>query len=117
MKASRTNIDIAIYSTVIISRNQEVSTKIMTVDVPSLQMLEKMNLLVTRSRMYITNWVYLQSDKEDRNKLKALHESEYPELKGDLLATMTLWDRGQHQDTLEKVFQNFDALVIDQKQI
>ncbi len=107
----------AVYSTVIISRNQDASTKIMTVDVTSLQMLENMNLLVTRSKMYTTNWVYLQNDREDKEKLKILHESEYPQQKGDLMATMTLWDEAAHQDTLKSILKKFDELVVYEKQI
>lgn len=107
----------AIYSTVIISRNQEASTRIMTVDVPSLQMLENMNLLAIRSKMFTTNWVYLPGAREDKEKLKTLHESDYPQLKGDLLATMTLWDNSNQQDTLVAVFRNFDALIVYEKEI
>ena len=107
----------AIYSTIIISRNQDASTNIMTVDVPSLQMLENVNLLAIRSKMLTTNWVYLQSDREDKEKLKILHESEYPQLKGELLATMTLWDNNTQQDTLKSVFKNFDELIVREKQI
>jgi len=107
----------AIYSTVIISRNQDASTQIMTVDVPSLQMLENVNLLAVRSKMYATNWVYLSSAREDKEKLKTLHETEYPQLKGDLLAVITMWDNNTQQDTLVSVFKNFDKLIVFEKQI
>src|SRR5690348_3827883 len=107
----------AIYSTVIISRNQDASTKIMTVDVPSLQMLENVNLLAIRSKMFTTNWVYLPSAREDKEKLKVLHESEYPQLKGDLMAMMTLWDNNTQQDTLLAMIKNFDDLIVYEKQI
>ena len=107
----------AIYSTVIISRNQDASNKIMTVDVPSLQMLENVNLLATHSRMYSTNWVYLPGAREDKEKLQRLHESEYPQLKGELLATMTLWDNNKEQDTLIALFKKFDDLIIYEKNI
>jgi signal transduction histidine kinase/CheY-like chemotaxis protein len=107
----------AIYSTVIISRNQDASTQIMTVDVPSLQMLENANLLAIRSKMYATNWVYLPSAREDKEKLKTLHESEYPQLKGELLAVITMWDNNIQQDTLVSVFKDFDKLIVYEKQI
>ena len=107
----------AIYSTIVISRNQDASTRIMTVDVPSLQMLENVNLLAIRSKMYATNWVYLPSAREDKEKLKQLHESEYPQLKGDLLAVITMWDNNSQQDTLVSVFKNFDKLIVFEKQI
>jgi signal transduction histidine kinase/CheY-like chemotaxis protein len=107
----------AIYSTVIISRNQDASTRIMTVDVPSLQMLENVNLLAIRSKMYATNWVYLPSAREDKEKLKLLHETDYPQLKGDLLAVITQWDNQTQQDSMVSVFRNFDKLIVYEKQI
>ena len=42
----------AIYSSMNISKNQDATSKIMVVDVPSLQALENMNLLITTSKMY-----------------------------------------------------------------
>lgn len=60
----------AIYSSMNISKNQDATSKIMVVDVPSLQALENMNLLITKSKMYSTNWVYLQSNKEDKESLE-----------------------------------------------
>ena len=36
----------------------------------SLQALENMNLVVTRSEMYTTNWAYIISNKEDKENLK-----------------------------------------------
>ncbi len=107
----------AIYSTVIISRNQDASTVIMTVDVPSLQMLENVNLMVINSKMLTTNWVHLQSAWEDKVKLKKIHETDYPQLKGELLATMTLWNNAKQQDTLESLFKNFDELIGYEKKI
>ena len=107
----------AIYSTVVISRNQDASTKIMTVDLPSLQMLENVNLLAVHSKMLSTNWVYLPGAREDKDKLQKLHESEYPQLKGDLLATMTLWENNNEQDTLISLFKSFDELIVFEKRI
>src|SRR6187551_750726 len=75
----------AIYSSMNISRNQESTSRIMTVDIPSLQKLENMNLLITRSKMYTTNWVYLPNNPDDKERLRVLHSYEYPELKKALL--------------------------------
>ena len=47
----------AIYSSINISGNQEAVSRIMMVDIPSLHKLEKVNLLITRSKMYTTNSV------------------------------------------------------------
>lgn len=107
----------AIYSSLNISRNQDVTTKIMTVEIPSLQSLENMNLLVTKAKMYTTNWVYLQGNKEDKEKLKELQAIEYPELKGNILALMTLWNDQENADSVQQIFTHFEKLMVYQKQI
>ena len=107
----------AIYSSFNISRNQDVTTKIMTVEIPSLQSLENMNLLVTKAKMYTTNWVYLQGNKEDKEKLKDLQAIEYPELKGNILALMSMWDDQENADSVQKIFLNFEKLMVHQRQI
>ncbi|MBL0103301.1 MAG: hypothetical protein IPP51_05790 [Bacteroidetes bacterium] len=107
----------AIYSSINISKNQEYTAKIMTVDIPSLQTLENMNLLVTRSKMYTTNWVYLQSNRDEKEKLRTLHSIEYPQLKGTLLGLMSEWKDKDDVDTMKQVFAEFDKLIITQKHI
>src|SRR5690349_566392 len=81
----------AIYSSLNITRNEDINTKIMMVDIPSLQALENMNLLVTRSEMYSTNWAYIVSNKEDKSRLRQLHAVEYPELKEKISRLMKSW--------------------------
>src|SRR5438045_9284189 len=75
----------AIYSSLNITKNQEMNSKIMAVDIPSLQALENMNLIVTRSEMYTTNWAYIVNSREDKEKLSILQSVEYPALKGRIL--------------------------------
>src|SRR3954471_18350256 len=81
----------AIYSSINISRNQDSTSRIMTIDIPSLQKLENMNLLITRSKMYTTNWVYLAKNPEDKDHLRVLHSIEYPALKKSLTKLMKEW--------------------------
>ena len=41
---------------------------------PSKEAINDFILLVTRSKMLVTNWVYLQSNTDDKEALKDLHE-------------------------------------------
>ncbi|MFN8164648.1 MAG: response regulator [Bacteroidia bacterium] len=107
----------AIYSSINISKNQEYTAKIMTVDIPSLQTLENMNLLVTKSKMYTTNWVYLQTNREEKQKLKILHDIEYPQLKASMNSLMMEWKDKDNVDSMKEVFAQFDKLIVVQKQI
>src|SRR4051812_48044066 len=94
----------AIYSSINISRNQESTSRIMTVDIPSLQKLENMNLLITRSKMYTTNWVYLPNNPDDKERLRILHASEYPELKKSITRLMDEWKDKDDAKRMTQVF-------------
>lgn len=107
----------AIYSSVYISKNQDVTTGIMTTDIPSLQALENMNLLVTKSKMYTTNWVYLQGNREDKEQLRNLQDRDYPELRNNLKMLMTSWKDRENVDSMEAIFSQFEKLIGYQKQI
>lgn len=107
----------AIYSSTNISKNEEATSKIMIVDVPSLQNLENMNLLITKSKMYCTNWVYLESNKEEKEMLKTLQRIEYPVLKGNIKVLMRSWKAQADIDTMNKIFKEFEQMMIDQKNL
>jgi methyl-accepting chemotaxis protein len=85
---------------------------------PSREGLNELNLLVTKSKMYITNWVYLQSNSEDKEALKRLHETEYPELKKKLQDLMKSWKDPKQVAKMDSVFMTFeDLLEIEKKSI
>lgn len=107
----------AIYSSINISQNQEAINKIMVVDIPTLQKLEKMNLLVTRAKMFTTNWVYLPGNHEEKGRLKVLQTIEYPELKTGIIALVDEWNDKSEADSIISVFNGFEKLVDKQKQI
>ncbi len=107
----------AIYSSVKISKNQESANRIMMIDIPTLQKLENMNLLITRAKMYTTNWVYLPGNREEKKRLKILQSIEYPELKSSISSLMNDWEDTQEVDSMRKIFASFEKLMIDQKQI
>lgn len=107
----------AIYSSYNITANQEVTGKIMSTDVPSLQKLEQMNLLVTRSKMYTTNWVYLQSNKEDKEKLRIIHSIEFPALKNAILSLAQKWSDKAEADSAASMIFQFEKLMIYEKQV
>ena len=48
---------------------------------PSKDAINEFVLMVTKSRMFVTNWVYLRGNQEDKNALRLLQETEYPALK------------------------------------
>ncbi len=107
----------AIYSSINISQNQSDVSRIMTVDIPSLQKLENMNHLITRSKMYTTNWVYLPGNAEEKRKLQILQDVEYPELKRSIMVLMDEWNDANEKQAMSKVFAEFENLIIHEKEI
>jgi signal transduction histidine kinase/CheY-like chemotaxis protein len=107
----------AIYSSINISKNQEVVNKIMTNEIPSQQKLEKMNLLVVRSKMFTTNWVYLPGNSQEKEKLKILHTIEYPEIKNSFLNLINAWDDKDEVIAMSRLFADFEKLIINQRQV
>lgn len=83
---------------------------------PSVDALNELNLVATKSKMFITNWIYLQSNVEDKEALKTLHEIEYPQLKEELNILKSNWSQEQ-QLAIDSVFLSFDELLKTEKDI
>ncbi len=77
---------------------------------PSKDALNEFNLLVTNSRMYITNWVYLRANTEDKEALKKIHRTDYPHLREQINELKVNWSVEQ-QNKISTVFNKFDTLL------
>jgi serine phosphatase RsbU (regulator of sigma subunit) len=84
---------------------------------PYVETLEEFNLLVTESKMYTTNWVYLQNSVEDKEMLKLLHEKGYPELKQRLSGFFDEFESTHYKDSLIAVFDKFEELLAIEQEV
>ncbi len=84
---------------------------------PSQEAINDFILMVTRSKMLITNWVYLQANTEDKTALKDLHAKEYPELKEELVLLKELWASDSQRVLLDSAFATFESLIDTEKEI
>ena len=102
----------AIYSIHTVNRSKTVINESINVVNPTLEAIDEFVLLVNRSKMLITNWVYLQSNETDKEALKHLISVEYPELKNRILL---LAPRFRHEafsfSSLDSVFFIFENLL------
>ncbi len=78
---------------------------------PYVEALSELNLMVTESKMYATNWVYLQNSVEDKQKLRKLHQQRYPALKKKLRHLSVLRGRSDDGIRLARVFAKFNQLI------
>src|SRR6218665_430545 len=64
---------------------------------PSKEAVNEFILMVTRSKMLITNWVYLQSNTDDKKSLELIITNEYPALKGRIAKLAPNWNEDQRK--------------------
>ncbi|MBT1686977.1 GAF domain-containing protein [Dawidia soli] len=83
---------------------------------PSQEAIQDFVLLVTRSKMLVTNWVYLQTNQEDKEALKALQKTDYPALYDKLTKLMPKWESEEQRRAMDTVFLKFDTLINIQKE-
>jgi serine phosphatase RsbU (regulator of sigma subunit) len=106
----------------IIRKNKAAIAEMTEVINPYIESLEEFNLMVTESKMYSTNWVYLQNSVDDKKSLDFLHKIRYPELKKKL-DNYILKLNGKKagnvlvSDSLVNVFVKFYQLIGIEKQI
>jgi len=77
---------------------------------PSKDAVNEFILLVTRSRMLVTNWVYLQTNSDDKTALRELQDNDYPRLRKRIEVLAKNWDKHQ-KDEMDTVFHQFDSLI------
>jgi PAS domain S-box-containing protein len=82
---------------------------------PSRDAVNEFILLVTRSRMLVTNWVYLQTNQEDKTSLRQLQETDYPSLRKRIEQLSQTWDEEQRL-RMDTVFNHFDSLINIQRE-
>jgi signal transduction histidine kinase len=101
----------AIYCSVKIEKNQEITTHVIAVETPSIEELGELNELVTRSRMLSTNWVYLPFNSDDKIKLKELLTRDYPQSKREIARLMKRWTDIHNIPKINKSFLQIESLI------
>lgn len=90
---------------------QEVVTHSSDTIRPSQNAINDFILLVTRSKMLATNWVYLQSNEEDKQSLRNLRQYEYPALAEQVRGLMPKWESDSQRMDMDTVFMKFDSML------
>jgi serine phosphatase RsbU (regulator of sigma subunit) len=99
-----------------ISQGREINDKIANLYTPSVDRLQEMRLMITRSKMFLTNWVKTEKESQDKDKLKHLIDVEYPKLKKELQTLSAGWDP-KDEDMMKYIFKSCDSLWIMHYQV
>ncbi len=101
----------AIISFVIIRKNNQEVTHMINVMHPYIKSLDEFNLLVTETKMYTTNWVYLQVEEGDKDILKNIHQSRYPLLRARLIDQVRALNKPSEEKSLKEIFRQYEKLI------
>jgi serine phosphatase RsbU (regulator of sigma subunit)/HAMP domain-containing protein len=107
-----------VYTQITVNDSKKINDEIINVISPSVSALEELNLMVLRSKMYITNWAFIQSTDEDsdKQKLRKLIFNEYPNLKEKIIKLSIHWSN-EEQESIEAIFALIEILFEDHQEI
>ena len=102
------------FTFITLNKSIYINNEINNVYAPSVQKLQDVKLLISNSRLLITNWIFVQSDNKnsDKVKLNLLIEREYPESKKLMQHLSYKW-ASKDKKLLDSIFVETDALFAD----
>lgn len=78
---------------------------------PSNEAIGEFILMVTQSKMLITNWVYLQTNKDDKDSFLEIRDHAYPSLKERIQRLMPTWENDNQRKKMDTVFQKYESML------
>ncbi len=93
-----------------LSRSNNLSLQSSTIIKPSVTAIEKYILLVTQTKMFSTNWVYLQKNVEDKEELVKLFDQSFPVLEKELKLLSHSWQDQDAVTMLDATIDKVDSL-------
>ncbi len=106
----------AIVSLITLDKNRKLIAEISQVVDPSLESLDELTLMVNKSKMLSTNWVYMKTNDPDKKALKKLITTEYPALKNNIQALSKKWKDTLVTKEMKGVLIDFDKLIDVEKE-
>jgi PAS domain S-box-containing protein len=78
---------------------------------PSKEAIVDFRLMVTRAKMLVTNWVYLQTNQADKDSFVEIRDLAYPQLKEKIQKLMPTWEDEAQHHKMDTVFQKFESML------
>lgn len=100
-----------------VEHNNKLSGEISETIDPSLEDLNEFKLMLILSREFTINWVYLRSQEEYKDTLIKIQSRDYPIMKKKLISVSTNWENLKDRETLLKILNDFEKIILDQKKI
>ncbi|MDH5381894.1 MAG: PAS domain-containing protein [Cyclobacteriaceae bacterium] len=104
----------AINAVMISNTSKEIGTMVsFSTDVirPSSEALNKFQSLISKSKMLITNWVYLPDNIEDKSELKLIHNTEYPKIRQQIIQLSSKWESDSLRALIISAIDEMDNIL------
>ena len=98
-------------SLVMLTRSQNMLNQSFSVITPSVEAINDLLLLVTRSKMYITNWIHLPDNIDDKEDLILLHNEQFPEVKDRISRLKRDWQNKENVHRVDSIIIAFDDIL------
>ncbi len=99
-----------------IRESREINYKIAKLYTPSVNALQEMRLVITRSKTYMTTWVNVPGPSEDKVKMVNLIKTELPEVKKGIAELSKDWSNND-QELITFIFAKCDSLWMMDNQV
>ncbi len=106
-----------IFSLITLKKSNDIIKESSEVVNPSLAAINDYTLLVTRSKMLVTNWVYLQMTEEEKQELRTIHEEEYPVLRDKIVSLQSSWNERKQILMMDSIYRETEQLLAYQDNI
>ncbi len=103
-----------VYTTVTLNGGINTLNEISNEINPALESLDDLSTLIKDSKTYSVNWVYVRTYQKDKDSLRAIHETNYPALKGKIEAIVNAMPQDTVISQLTEVLNKYEAVMTDQ---
>jgi PAS domain S-box-containing protein len=101
----------AAVSLITLNKNRRLITEISQVVDPSLEALDELTLLVNKTKMLSSNWVFMKANNGDKEELLLLLRKEYPELKNQIVQLTKQWKEKASAQEMEAVLADYEKIL------
>ncbi|MCV9389333.1 HAMP domain-containing methyl-accepting chemotaxis protein [Reichenbachiella ulvae] len=84
---------------------------------PTLETLRDFNNLISESKTYSTNWVYISTYQKDKEKLTEIHNTLYPAQKEKVLSMVDKMELAEEKEELTSIIDSYEKILADQKTV
>jgi serine phosphatase RsbU (regulator of sigma subunit)/HAMP domain-containing protein len=99
-----------------IRESREINDTIAKLYTPSVDALQEMRLVITRSKTYMTTWVNVPGPSEDKVKVKNLIGTEYPDVRNRINTLSEGWNVND-RELIKYIFLKCDTLWMMDNQV